>query len=112
MSEAEESSSGVASLTQHESGHCGADAEQHCCRAAIRCYVKLGNTDEQALYTAEFFERMNDVFDLVNSCSVKAKHPMKVAVTVKNVDQRVEAMKTAAVWMEQWKVRGVKWQAD
>jgi hypothetical protein len=77
----------------------------HSSAAAIRCYVKLGKMHSRALDTAEFFDRMTNCFDLVNSFSAFAKNPNKKAVNRSNLTQRLILLKNNAMWISQWKIR-------
>ena len=72
--------------------------------ATIRCYVQLGKMDSRALDTADFMEKMNKCFDLVNSSTAFAKHPDKSAVKRCNLEKRLALLNEYASWISQWKV--------
>lgn len=72
--------------------------------AAIRCYVQLGKLSADSLDTADFLEKMNTCFDLVNSSSAQARDPTRVSVSRVNLLSRKADFKALINWISKWKI--------
>lgn len=63
--------------------------------------VNQGLTSVNAITTAEFVNRMDQLFDIMNSLSPRAR-PGKEAITTANIDQKFEVLDSAMSWIESW----------
>jgi hypothetical protein len=75
--------------------------------AAIRCYYRLNMIQKCALDTAEFMERVGDLFHLGNSVS-PCDEDRKSSVTLLNVESKLAAMKNGILWIGKWKFHFTK----
>ena len=73
----------------------------HSTAAAVRTYTHFGRLEEAALDTADFVEKVNQLFDCLNSTSVAAEHKWKKPLTLRAVDQ-LNFLHEAGEWVGRW----------
>jgi hypothetical protein len=78
----------------------------HSVAAAIRTYVNFNQLDQAALPTADFIEKIDKIFDVLNSRTQSAKHKWKKPLTSTSNDQ-FELLDEAVDWIKSWKFRHV-----
>lgn len=77
----------------------------HSVSSALKTYVRFNQIDQSAMATADFVERIDQVFDVLNSrCHVD--HKWKKPLTVRSHDQ-FKLLDEAVDWLSSWKFRHV-----
>lgn len=76
----------------------------HSVAAGIRTYVRFKKLNDSALSTASFVERIDQIFDVLNSRVLKVNHKWKKPLTAKSVDQ-FHLLETACEWVSSWRFR-------
>jgi hypothetical protein len=79
----------------------------HSVASGLRCYIKLKQMATEVEATAYFVERMNRLFDIMNSNSPKAKNKWQKPLGVNTVEQFQELL-DAKMWIEGWKFKSRK----
>ena len=75
----------------------------HSVASGIETYVALGKMPKEALATSKYCQRMNDLFDILNSSQVRSPCPYKCALTVnsnatfKFIDESIEWLKSMQI---------------
>ena len=69
--------------------------------SAIRSYYRLNMMEKRSLDTAEFMERVGDLFHLGNSVS-PFDEDRKSSVTLQNFESKSAAMKNGIEWIGKW----------
>src|SRR6218665_543967 len=78
----------------------------HSVAAAIRTYVRFKKLNDSALSTANFIERIDRIFDVLNSRVMKSNNKWKKPLTAKSVDQ-FQLLDSACEWISSWRFRHV-----
>ena len=78
----------------------------HSTSTALRTYVHFGQLDQFAIQTADFIERIDRLFDILNSRTDQAKHKWKKPLTANSKDQ-FQVLEEAEDWIKAWKFRHV-----
>jgi len=78
----------------------------HSVAVALRTYVHFQKLDDSALSTASFVERIDKIFDVLNSRVVKVNHKWKKPLTEKSVEQ-FQLLDEACQWITSWRFRHV-----
>ena len=82
----------------------------HSVSSALKTYVRFNQIDQSALVTADFVERIDQVFDILNSrCQID--HKWKKPLTVRSHDQ-FTMLDEAVDWVSSWKFRHVLTKKD
>ena len=76
----------------------------HSVASAIRAYVTLGKLPAAAKTTADSVDRVNRLFDIMNSNKPKTTNKWKRGLTLKSVDQLTE-LKEFSNWASQWRFK-------
>ena len=79
----------------------------HSVASAIRTYIALNKMSTDAHATADFVEKINRIFDIMNSNKVIMRNRWKRALTLKATDQFAE-LKAFCEWANQWQFRSKK----
>jgi len=79
----------------------------HSVASALRAYIALDKLPTAANATADFVERVNCLFDIMNSNKLKTNNKWKRPITLKTVDQLNE-LKTFTDWASQWRFKSKK----
>jgi catabolite regulation protein CreA len=79
----------------------------HSVACGLRSYIKLKQMDSEAEPTAVFVDRMNRLFDIMNSNSPTAKNKWQRPLSVKTVEQFQE-LADSAIWIKEWKFKSRK----
>jgi hypothetical protein len=75
--------------------------------SGLRCYIQLKQMAPEVEATAAFVERMNRLFDIMNSNSPKTKNKWQKPLSSKTVEQFQELVK-AKTWIQDWKFKSRK----
>ena len=70
--------------------------------AALRTLVEDGSLERSALLTADFVEKINDLFDLVNSSRLRSFQHQR-PITKGNSSLKIDKMDTYISWIKQWR---------
>lgn len=73
----------------------------HSSAVAIRTYVHFGRMDSEALHTADFVEKIDMIFDTLNSMSSNAQNKWKKPLSAKTVDQ-FALLEEASTWIARY----------
>jgi len=76
----------------------------HSVASAIRAYIALEKLPTDANATADFVERVNRLFDIMNSNKRKTNNKWKRPLTLKSVEQMNE-LKSFTNWASQWRFK-------
>jgi hypothetical protein len=76
----------------------------HSVASGIRCYIKLKQMAPEAEATADFVEKINRLFDIMNSNSFHAKNKWQKPLSSKTLEQFHE-LRSAVPWIEEWKFK-------
>ena len=79
----------------------------HSVASGIRAYIALNQMSSDANPTADFVERINRLFDIMNSNNPKVNNKWKKPLTSETVEQ-LQELKNAAQWIEKWHFRSKK----
>ena len=78
----------------------------HSVATALRTYVQFKQLDTFALQTADFVERIDKLFDILNSRTQKANHKWKKPLTA-NSKEQFSFLDEAVEWIKSWNFRHV-----
>ena len=78
----------------------------HSTAAAIKTYVHFGKLDKFALQTATFVEKIDRLFDILNSRTLNTKHKWKKPLSLSCKDQ-FQFLEECETWIKGWKFRHV-----
>jgi len=78
----------------------------HSVATALRTYVNFGKLDNASMSTADFIEKVDRMFDILNSRNQKVNNKWKKPLSCQSKDQ-FQVLDEAIVWMKSWKFRHV-----
>ncbi|KAF0314198.1 Transposable element P transposase [Amphibalanus amphitrite] len=72
--------------------------------AGMLLYSSLGILPADVIPTAIALDRLNNTFDVLNSCTPQSPNPMKRALSVENEEQLLGLLRETRAWISRWRV--------